>query len=240
MSVGLLTVILFGGLGIGLFLGLPIAFVMGGIGMGATWLLWGSDALLMGVTETYGWMSNFVTLAIPLYVFMGVLLERSGIAERLFEMMYRLSGRLRGGLAIGVLIICTIFAAMTGVTAAATVAMGVIALPAMLNRGYDKKLAVGSIMAGGTLAILIPPSVPMVIYCMITQTAVGNLYAGGIISGLVLSGLMILYLGVRAYLQPDLCPAISVRYTMRQKINSLLWVIAPIFLIIAVVGSIFV
>jgi tripartite ATP-independent transporter DctM subunit len=193
----------------------------------------------MPVTETYGWMTNLTITAVPLYIFMGILLERSGIAEDLFEMMYRWAGSLKGGLAIGVVIICTIFAAMTGVTAASTITMGLIALPAMLNRNYDKHIAIGSIASSGTLAILIPPSVMMVILGMISQISVGSLYAAGVFSGFFLSLLLMGYIIIRAHLQPQLCPAIQIRYTFRQKIKSLKAVILPMFLIFAVVGTIF-
>jgi len=239
MSIEILSLLLFCGLLLGLILGLPIAFVMGGVGILGTWFLWGTNALLMPVIETYGWMTNLTIAAVPLYIFMGILLERSGIAEDLFEMMYRWAGSLKGGLAIGVVIICTIFAAMTGVTAASTITMGLIALPAMLNRNYNKHIAIGSIASSGTLAILIPPSVMMVIFGMVSQTSVGRLYAAGVFSGFFLSLLLMGYIIIRAHIQPQNCPAIQIRYTFRQKIKSLTAVILPLLLIFAVVGTIF-
>jgi tripartite ATP-independent transporter DctM subunit len=239
MSIELLSLLLFGGFVVGLILGVPIAFIMGGIAIAASWMLWGPESLLVVVTETFGWLSSFIMIAVPLFVLMGILLERSGIAEDLFEMMHRWGGSLKGGLAIGTIVICVLFAAMTGVTAAATVTMGLIALPAMLRRDYDKSIALGCILGGGTLGILIPPSVMMVLLGMIMQVSVGKLFAAGIFSGLAIGALFIIYIVIRSYLQPQLCPAAPVKYTMMQKVSSLRSVILPMLLIVAVLGSIF-
>ena len=230
---------MFGSLVIGLILGLPLAFLLGGIAVTCTYFLWGPNAITMIVLLAFDWSKNFLVMAIPLFIFMGLLLERSGVAERLYEMMYRWSGGLRGGLAMGTVGICTIFAAMTGITGAATVTMGIIALPAMLKRNYNRGLAMGSIATGGTLGILIPPSVMFIIFGLVTGTSVGKLFAGGILSGLVLSLLIMSYIGLRAFLQPHLAPASEVSFTLRQKIQSLAAVIAPSLLILAVLGAIF-
>lgn len=239
MSIELVTIIMFGSLVIGLVLGLPLTFLLGGIAVVCTYFLWGPQAITMIVLRAFDWSTNFLVIAIPLFIFMGLLLERSGIAERLFEMIYRWSGRLRGGLAMGTVGICTIFAAMTGITGAATVTMGLIALPSMLSRNYDKNLAVGSIAAGGTLGILIPPSVMMIILGLVTGASVGKLFAGGITAGLTLSLLFMAYIGIRSFLQPQLAPASPVAFTWREKISTLVSVIAPLLLIIAVLGAIF-
>lgn len=239
MSIELITIIMFGSLLVGLVLGLPLSFLLGGIAVVCTYFLWGPEALVMIILRTFNWSTNFLVIAIPLFIFMGLLLERSGIAERLYEMMYRWSGRLRGGLAIGTVGICTIFAAMTGITGAATVTMGLIALPSMLDRNYDKQLAVGSIAGGGTLGILIPPSVMFIILGLCTGASVGKLFAGGITSGLVLSFLFMGYIGIRCFLQPQLAPSSPVVFSWREKTSTLVSVIAPLILIVAVLGAIF-
>lgn len=239
MSIELITLIMFGSLIIGLVLGLPLAFLLGGIAVVCTYFLWGPKAITMIVLQTFDWSRNFLVMAIPLFIFMGLLLQRSGVAERLYEMMYRWTGRLRGGLAIGTVGICTIFAAMTGITGAATVTMGIIALPAMLKRNYNRGLAMGSIATGGTLGILIPPSVMFIILGLVTQVSVGKLFAGGIFSGLALSLLIMSYIGIRAFLQPQLAPANPEKYTWREKISSVTGIIAPLLLILAVLGAIF-
>jgi len=242
MSPLLITVIMFAVL-IGLMIiNVPIAIALGATGAFFTAWLWGGiSALNMLPFRLYGMMDSFVIVAIPLFILMGCILERSGIAEDLYEMMHGLIGRFRGGLAIGTVIICTIFAAMAGVTGAATVSMGVIALPAMLKRKYDKGITLGCIGAGGALGVLIPPSVVIIVYGMFTEVSVGKLFAGGLVSGLILSLLYCLYIGIICHFRPHLGPAID-----REEILSLKEVvinsrslILPIVLILAVLGSIF-
>ena len=241
MSIEMITLLLFGALILFLVLGLPLAFVLGGVGMVGCYFLWGSKGLYVSVAQTYGAMGKFTLLAIPLFIFMAMILERAGVADDLYNMMHRWMGPLRGGLAIGTVLICTIFAAMAGISGAATVSMGVIALPAMLKRNYDKVIAMGCISGGGALGILIPPSVPMIIYATLTGESVGGLFAGGILPGLVLSALFVLYIGIRCFLQPELGPALpkEERATWEEKIASLRAVILPIIIIIMVLGSIY-
>jgi tripartite ATP-independent transporter DctM subunit len=239
MNTALLTVILFACLLIGLIVGLPMAWVLGGIAVISTFFLWGPGGLSMIIYQIFGWASNTVIIAVPLFTLMGILLERSGLAESLFEMIYRWSGKIRGGLALGVLVICVLFAAMTGVTAAATITMGIVALPAMLQRGYNKELAVGVIAGGGTLGILIPPSVLMIIFSLITTASVGKMFAAGVIAGLMIAVLLMIYVILLCYFKPKLAPAVQVTYTLKEKLISLRSVIAPIILIIVVLGSIF-
>lgn len=239
MSSEFITLLMFSGLLICIILGLPLAFSLGGIGLVFAFFLWGPDAITMVVFRAFQWSTNIIVMAVPLFVAMGLFLEKAGVADYLYEMMYRWSGRFRGGLAMGTVLICTLFAAMTGITAAATVTMGLIALPSMLNRGYDKNIALGTIASGGTLGILIPPSVMMIVLSLILRESVGRLFAGGIVPGLIISFLLCAYIGIRAFFQPKLCPASEVKYTWRQKISSLVAVIAPIILILAVLGGIF-
>ncbi len=134
---------------------------------------------------------------------MAMTLERAGVADDLYTLMHRWMGPLAGGLAIGTVIICAIFAAMSGISGAATVSMGIIALPAMLKRGYNKTIAMGCVSAGGALGILIPPSVPMILYATLTGVSIGGLFAGGILPGILLAALFILYIGIRCFFQPE-------------------------------------
>ncbi|MEW5721903.1 MAG: TRAP transporter large permease subunit, partial [Thermodesulfobacteriota bacterium] len=172
---------------------------------------------------------------------MGTILQESGIADEVYEMFYRWMGGLRGGLAIGTVIICTIFAAIMGISGASTITMGLIALPSMFKRGYDKDIVIGSIAAGGVLGILIPPSVIMIIYAMVARESVGDLFAGGILPGLVLASLYIVYIGIRSYLQPHIGPALppEERAGLKEKIISLKSVIMPVILIFLVLGTIY-
>lgn len=239
MSIELVTLIMFGSLIIGLVLGLPLAFLLGGIAVVCTYLLWGPQALFMIVARTFDWSTNMLVLCIPLFITMGLLLERSGIAAELYEMFYRWSGPLRGGLAIGTVGICAIVAAMTGNTGAATVSTGIIAYPGMIKRNYDKRLAIGTIASAGTLGILIPPSVMFIIFGLVSGLSVGRLFAGGVFSGIVLAGLFMLYIAIRAFLNPKLAPAAPVAFSWADKIKSMIGLIAPLIIIVAVLGAIF-
>lgn len=241
MSIELITVLLFGAIIVLLALGLPLAFVLGGVGVAGSYLLWGNKGLFLLASQAYGAMGKFTLLAIPLFIFMAMILERSGVADDLYTLMHRWMGPLRGGLAIGTVIICTIFAAMSGISGAATVSMGIIALPAMLKRNYDKKIAMGCISGGGALGILIPPSVPMILYATLTGESIGGLFAGGILPGLLLASLFILYIGIRCYFQPLLGPALpgEERVSWREKMISLKAVALPVMIIVMVLGSIY-
>ncbi len=191
--------------------------------------------------NVYGLWDTIILLAVPLFILMGTLLEQSGLAEDLYTFMHGVFGRLRGGLAIGTDIICTIFAAMTGISGAATVTMGIVALPAMLKRGYSKTLAIGCIAGGGALGILIPPSIVMVVFALFAEESVGKLFIGGILPGLMLSGMFIVYIAVRAYLQPNLAPALEKgeAYHLKQTLTAARGLILPFMVIILVLGSMF-
>jgi tripartite ATP-independent transporter DctM subunit len=241
MDVGTITIILFAALILLLVTGASIAMVMGGAAVFFTIFLWGPQALTQIVSNTFGVMQNFILLAIPLFIFMGMVLENSGISQTLYEMMYRWFGGLRGGLAVGTVIICMIFAAMCGVSGAATVSMGLIALPSMLQRNYGKDIAIGSISAGGALGILIPPSVPFILYGLFSGESIGALFAAGVLPGILLGFMFIAYILIRCYFQHDLGPALpkEQRATWGQKFRSLLAVFPPLVLIVIVLGSIF-
>lgn len=240
MSIELITICLFATLLAFLALGLPIAFCLGCTGAVFGFALWGWKGLYMVATNTFGQMTSFILLAIPLFIFMANMLEYSGIADALYEMMYRWMGGLKGGLAMGTVAICALFAAMAGISGAAVITMGLIALPSMLKRNYDKNMAVGCIAAGGGLGILIPPSVLMIIYANYAQESVGRLFAGGILPGIMTAAIFMVYIGVRCFLQPKMGPTLppEERASWSEKLISLRAVIAPIFLVVAVLGTI--
>jgi tripartite ATP-independent transporter DctM subunit len=221
--------------------GLPVAFVLGGLATVFTAIFWGPESLFIVVARTYSMMSSTTLVAAPLFVLMATVLERSGVAEDLFEMMYRWSGGVKGGLAVGTVFACTLIAAMSGIASTGVVVMGVMALPAMLKRGYDKRIATGCILAGGVLGPLIPPSIALVLYGTIAQVSIGGLFAGGMGAGLLCSSLIIGYILIRCYINPELGPPIPVeeRADMKAKIASLKGVILPLLLITTVLGSIY-
>jgi len=241
MSIELITLLLFGALILFLALGLPLSFVLGGVGVVGCYFLWGSKGLFVAAAQAYGAMGKFTLLAIPLFILMAMVLERAGVADDLYTMMHRWMGPLRGGLAIGTVLICAIFAAMSGISATATVSMGLIALPAMIKRGYDKILAMGVISGGGALGILIPPSVPMILYATLTGESIGGLFAGGVFPGLLLALIFILYIGIRCFFQPRMGPALprEERATWQEKFVSLKAVALPVVIIVMVLGSIY-
>ena len=241
MSISLITILLFGSLLLLLILGLPLAFCFGAVAIVFIVWQWGTDALFILATTAFSSWTNFVLIAVPLFILMANFLERSGLAEDLYDMMYKWAGPLRGGLAMGTIFICAIFAAMAGISGVATVTMGLIALPSMLKRNYDKIIAVGCISAGGTLGILIPPSIIMILYASLTGESVGKLFMGGVFPGILLSAIFILYIGIRALLQPQLGPPIprEERAEWKEKFQSLKSVILPIILIFLVLGVIY-
>ncbi|HAS29551.1 MAG TPA: TRAP transporter permease DctM/Q, partial [Alcanivorax sp.] len=240
MSIEMITLLFFGSLLFFLVLGLPLAFVLGGVSVIFLYFTWGPDAFYMVASQIWSTMGNFTLVAIPLFVFMAMVLERTGVAKDLYRMMYLWWGGLRGGLAIGTLGICAIFAAMCGISGAAVVAMGTIALPSMLERGYDKRMVLGCINTGGGWGILIPPSILMILYSLITGVSVGQMFAAGVLPGILLMVLTCIYIIVRCYFQPHLAPALpkDERASWREKMLALRAVILPIIIVVVTLGSI--
>ncbi|WP_193074364.1 TRAP transporter large permease [Pseudomonas sp. FME51] len=240
MSVEVLTLLFFGALIFFIFMGLPLAFVLGGVSVIFLYFTWGIDSFYMVSSQIYGTMGSFTLVAIPLYVFMAMILERTGVARDLYHMMHLWFGGMRGGLAVGTLGICAIFAAMVGISGAAVVAMGTIALPAMLERGYDKRMALGVINTGGGWGILIPPSIMMILYALISGVSVGKMFAAGILPGLLLIVITVLYVIIRSFLQPELAPALPLneRASWPEKFRAVRSVILPVLVVVMVMGSI--
>jgi len=240
VSIEILTLLFFGSLLFFLLLGLPLAFVLGGVSVIFLYFTWGFDSFYMVASQIWGTMESFTLVAIPLFVFMAMVLERTGVARDLYRMMHLWFGGLRGGLAIGTLVICAVFAAMVGISGAAVVAMGTIALPSMLDRGYDRKMALGVINTGGGWGILIPPSILMILYALITGVSVGQMFAAGIMPGVLLMVMTVTYILVRSTLQPHLAPALppEERGTWPEKLRALRAVLLPIGVVFMVLGSI--
>src|SRR5919108_1557409 len=236
-----LSVLMFGGLGVLLLLGLPMAFCTGSLAVLFLYLFGNSAMLNMLPSRVFPFMTDYQLSAVPLFIFMAAILEKAGIIEELFDVVYKWLGGLRGGLASATVISCTLLAAMVGVVGATEVTMGMIALPAMLRRNYEPKLACGSLLAGGTLGILIPPSVMAIVYAVVAQQSLGELLVGSIFPGLLLSGLYVSYITVRCYINPALGPSLAPeeRVSFKEKLRLLKNTIAPILLIILVLGVIF-
>lgn len=219
-----------------LILGTPLAFSLVIVGIVFYFLFGGvgiDQVFNLLATSAFASMDNFLLVAVPMFIFMGLMLQKSGITDDLFEMISKLMGGFPGGLGIGTIIICALIAAMAGVSGAATVSLGIIALPSMLKRGYDKKLTTGAIMAGGALGFLIPPSVLMILYAFLAKESVGKLFAAGIVPGLMLAGIYMLYIFIRAVINPRVAPSIpkDERPSGLEKLKALKALVLPGLLI---------
>lgn len=241
IDIAWLTLMMFGSLGVLLALGLPMAFCTGSLAVVFLFLFGNSAVLNMTPARIFPFMTDYQLSAVPLFIFMAAMLEKAGIIEELFDAVYKWLGSVKGGLASATVLACTALAAMVGVVGATEVTMGMIALPAMLKRGYDPKLACGSLLAGGTLGILIPPSVMAIVYAVVAQQSLGELLVGAIFPGFLLSGLYIAYITIRCYINPSLGPALpkEERVDFSEKVRLLRNTIAPLLLIVLVLGIIF-
>jgi len=242
-SPEILTVAMIGSLLIGFLLGYPIAIVIGGTGLIFGYMMWGGKIALSLISQRiYVFTLGYTFLAVPLFIFMGDILEKSGITEELYKTLQLWIGKIKGGLAIITIILGTILAACVGVIGASVSMLALIAIPVMLNRGYDKSLACGTVCAGGTLGILIPPSVMLVVYGPMANISVGKLFAGAVGPGLLLSLLYSSYIGIRCAVRPELGPpaTYSEKIPLSIKIKKLFITVVPVtILILSVLGSIF-
>lgn len=219
----------------------PVAFTLGAVGIVALYLINGPRFLQMLPPSIIENMTSIILLAIPLFIFIGCILEKSGIADEIFEMIYKWLGPVPGGLAVGTVFICVVFAAMVGIVGAATVTMGLIALPAMLRRNYKSSLAIGCISGGGALGFLIPPSVTMIVYASLSNLSIGKMFLAGIMPGFMLAGLFMGYILIRSLINPSLAPPIPVeeRATWAEKWVSVKNLAMPFILIFSIMGTIF-
>jgi tripartite ATP-independent transporter DctM subunit len=201
---------------------------------------WGPQSFSIIPHTAMGGLTNFILLAVPLFIFMGQILLRSGMGEAMFHAIHVLAGRLKGGLAVGVIIMCTLMSAMVGIIGAGIMTAGTVAIPPMLRRGYDKHLTLGSVMAGGGMGILIPPSITMIVFSSVTNTSLGKMFAGGLLPGLLMSTLFIVYIAVRCALRPEMGPPLphEERGTARDKLLALRDAGLAFGLIFVVLGSI--
>ncbi|WP_102348824.1 TRAP transporter large permease [Bacillus sp. Marseille-P3661] len=242
MEPGLLTLLIFGSLVVFLLLGIPVAFAMGGVSLILGFFFWSGEASIVGfVLGSFGKVTEFTLTALPMYILMAGILRYSDLADDMYEAIYRWFGGIKGGLAAGTTIIAAMFGAMVGIATVATATLGLTARPSMLKRGYDEKLIAGVIMAGGALGILIPPSIVMIIYAMESNVSAGKLFFAGVIPGVLAAIIFVGYAIIISYMNPHMGPSLSVeeRFTWKEKMESLKGVILPVFVIIAVLASIF-
>ncbi len=238
MSAELATLILFGGLLVLLALGVRIFIALGIICIITTLLVRGPTGLQMVGLTTYQKIIDVTLIAIPLFVLMGNLLVHSGISDRLFTALSYWLSKVRGGLAVVSMIVCVVLAMCSGFSPG-LITMGLIAVPAMLKRNYDKSLALGSVMAGGILGDVIPPSLMMIIMGAITRISIGKLFFGGAIPGFICASMYIAYILIRSYFQPKLAPSVEEKVTWKMRWVSLREVFIPALLVVIILGSIF-
>ena len=239
-----IPLILFALIFILILFGYPVALVLGGISVISGLLFFDIDFFYLVSLRIFGIMNNFVLLAVPLFIFMGMTLERSGIAEKLLETMAILFGKIKGGLAYSVIIVGGMLAASTGIVGATVVTMGLISLPTMIKRGYNTKLATGVIASSGTLGQIIPPSVVLVLLGSVLNISVGDLFTSALLPGLTLVILYLIYVLIISIIYPEYAPSMPNKLIKKFKnetgtVEIIKAFILPFVLIFAVLGSIF-
>jgi tripartite ATP-independent transporter DctM subunit len=242
MDIATLTVIMFGSMIVLLLLGLPLAFVTGLIAIVFALGLFGEAGLQLIASRIYSFMNEYVLVSVPMFILMASLMERSGVAKDLFDAMRVWAGKLPGGLAIQTMVAATIMGAMTGIIGGEIVLLGLIALPQMLRLGYDPKLAIGTICAGGSLGTMIPPSIVLVIYGLTVNVPIGELFTANIVPGLILSTVYMIYIFIRCQLDPALGPPAPVHerdIPFAQKLRTLKGLLLPMLVMLSVLGTIY-
>lgn len=240
----MMPLVLFASIFLLLMLGYPVAFTLGGASIIFGVLTFGFDFFNLLPLRIWGVMTNYVLIAVPLFIYMGVMLEKSGLAEDLLETMALLFGRLRGGLAISVVVVGALLAASTGIVGATVVTMGLLSLPTMIKRGYSPELATGTISASGTLGQIIPPSIVLVLLGSVLNISVGDLFMGAVFPGIILVGMYFLWIIVKSIINPKAAPPMPREELaqfrgaamVKRVIRAFL---LPFFLVLAVLGSIF-
>ena len=235
---------LFGLMILGLVLGQELAFVLGGAGGIIGWIAWGDPGVTLAMTTLYDQMQSYAMVAIPMFVLMANFLTHSKVADGLFESIRYLFGPLKGGLGLAVIVVSTVFAATTGIVGASVVTMGMLSIPVLLRSGYKPSLACGMVCAGGSLGILIPPSIMLVSMGSYAEVSVGKIFFAAIVPGLLLSLCYIVYVMIVCHIHPEWGPAMSAEelaeMPMKKRITgSLVNLIPPLILIFGVLGSIF-
>nr|WP_320144543.1 TRAP transporter large permease subunit [uncultured Cohaesibacter sp.] len=235
------TYVLVGSIFLLLLTGLPLAFVTGLVAMVFTVGWFGPNAIPLVISRVYGFITEYSLVAVPMFVFMASLLDRSGIAKDLFSGMRVLAGRLPGGVAIQTLIVSVFLAAMSGIIGGEIVLLGILALPQMLRLGYDRKIAIGVVCGGGSLGTMIPPSIVLIIYGLIASVSIADLFVAAVVPGVMLAGLYMTYVLSRCLINPELAPPMPPmppeerKIARRQAIKSILLPAAIAFMVLGTI-----
>ncbi len=242
MSIELITVLMFGSFFALLALGVPLAWNMGVIGIVFALIIGGFEVLPIALYRLWTVSASFGLMAIPLFMLMANLLQYAGIAEDLFRAVHLWMGRVNGGVAIATVVACAIMGAMLGSAGSGIIIMALIALPYMFSHGYDKKLTLGTIMSGGGLGVLIPPSIMFILYGTLSGVSIGKLFIGGVGPGLLLAALYCIYIGIRCYFNPMMGPPLPKEereIPLRTKLALTKHLILPALLILGTIGTIY-
>lgn len=242
MSPEILAFTMLGLIVLAIISGFHVAFALASIPMIFGYFVMGPRVLPLYPLQAFGMMTSYPFVAAPLFIFMGALMERSGIADTLYDAFYHLLGGVRGGLALATVAMATIFGACTGIVGAGVITIGLLALPSMLSKGYSKSLATGSIMVGGGLGVTIPPSIMLILYGCAAGVSIARLFVAAIIPGILLGLMYMAYIYVKGRISPEECPPISDKERLRgAPLLSLTMksLVPPLFLILAVLGSVF-
>ncbi|MBA7628821.1 C4-dicarboxylate TRAP transporter large permease protein DctM [subsurface metagenome] len=243
ISAEILTLIMIVGVIVGIMIGYPLALALGAVGLIVGYAVLGAPVFELFYVRLFKMLYNYILLAVPLFIFMGTIMAKSGIADRMYSALYLWLGRFRGGLAVSTVLIGTVLAACVGIIGASITMLALIGLPSMIKRGYSKSLACGSVSAGGCLGILIPPSVLLVMYGPVAGLSVGKMFMAAFFPGFVLSGLYCVYIALRCLFQPQLAPVIPIEEMAvplsKKTVMLATSMVPPGLLILAVLGSIF-
>ncbi len=242
MGIEMGTYVLVGSIFALLLTGLPLAFVTGLVALVFTIGWFGPNAIPLVISRVFGFITEYSLVAVPMFVFMASLLDRSGIAKDLFNGMRVLAGRLPGGVAVQTLVVAVFLAAMSGIIGGEIVLLGMLALPQMLRLGYDRKIAIGVVCGGGSLGTMIPPSIVLIIYGLIASVSIADLFLAAITPGLMLAGLYVLYVLTRCTLNPSLAPPMPVLppdERRRQRVLALKSILLPAAIAFMVLGTIY-
>ena len=242
MGIGFATFLIFIMMMVLLLIGMPLGFLTGLVALFFTFGWFGPNAIGMIGTRVFSFVTEYSLVAIPMFVLMASLLDKTGVARDLYNAMRLIAGRLKGGVGVQTVVVAALLAAMSGIIGGETVLLGMLALPQMLRLGYNKNLAIGTVVGGGALGTMIPPSIVLIMYGMTANVSIGDLFTAAVVPGLILVTLYILYILIRCYINPTMGPAApqsEIAMTTREKIRSLGHILLPMTIVVWVLGSIY-
>ena len=241
MDIGTITLLMGAAIALLMMLGVPLVFVTGSVAVVAALSVFGPNALPLIASRIYSTVDNYALISVPMFVLMAAILERAGVAKDLYNAMHVLSGRLPGGVALQTMVAAVVMAAMTGIVGGEIMLLGMVALPQMLRLGYDRKLAIGTICAGGSLGTMLPPSLVLIIYGLTASVSIGDLFVAAVGPGLLLAALYMAYILVRCALNPAMGPPVSrdEALSTADKAKLMSGLILPVGVAVLVLGSIY-